>query len=155
MKQHVVVFIREGGNLLLAKKKRSIGIGKWNGPGGKIEPGEKPHEAMVRECEEEIGITPTKYYRAAEIKLHEFYEGEPHHIFAHAFVCDDWLGEPIETEEMAPRWFAINQLPYDQMWSDDPHWLPKILEGKLLKAEFWLDQSDNVTKYNVTEVNNL
>ncbi len=147
-----MVFIKDGGNLLLAKKKRSIGKGKWNGPGGKIEAGETPEQAMIRECQEEIELTPIKYYKAAELKLHEYHNNQAFHIFAHVYVCSKWSGQAAETDEMAPAWFDLAKLPYKDMWADDPFWLPQVLEGKKLKAEFRLDKQDKIISKSVVEV---
>ena len=46
--------------LLLGRKKRGFGEGKWNGFGGKLEPGETVEEAAVRELQEESGVTATQ-----------------------------------------------------------------------------------------------
>src|SRR3954465_14054964 len=51
------LLVREG-EVLLARKKRGFGLGKWNGVGGKPEPGETIDETAIRETEEEIGVTP-------------------------------------------------------------------------------------------------
>jgi len=45
-------------------------------------------------------------------------------------------GEPTESEEVRPQRFKMRELPFDSMWLDDPHWLPKVLEGLLLEAAF-------------------
>lgn len=37
---------------------------------------------------------------------------------------------------MKPEWFPVSKLPFEKMWVDDPHWLPKVLEGRTLDAEF-------------------
>ena len=52
------------------------------------------------------------------------------------FITDKWEGEPKESEEMAPRWFKIEDFPYNQMWSDDIHWMPKVLSGQKIKGRF-------------------
>ena len=38
-------------------------------------------------------------------------------------------GEPRESEEMRPQWYRIDKLPFENMWIDDPHWLPIVLAG--------------------------
>ena len=53
-----LMFILEGEEILLIRKLRGIGAGKVNGPGGKIDPGESPLEAAVRETREELHVTP-------------------------------------------------------------------------------------------------
>lgn len=65
------------------------------------------------------------------------------------FLCDDWEGEPQESEEMKPAWFSKDQLPFTQMWPDDPHWLPHVLAGKTLTAEFAFDAQEQIAAYNI------
>ncbi len=51
-----------------------------------------------------------------------------------------FIGEPKETNEMTPRWFDISQIPYEQMWSDDAHWLPLLLADKTFRGKFHFDK---------------
>ncbi|MCP4164135.1 MAG: NUDIX domain-containing protein, partial [Deltaproteobacteria bacterium] len=57
-KNAVITYIFTENSVLLMNKKRGLGAGKVNAPGGHIEPGETPKEAAVRETEEEVGLTP-------------------------------------------------------------------------------------------------
>ncbi len=57
------------GKLLLAMKKRGFGEGKWNGAGGKQKDGETIEETAIRECQEEINITPKKLEKVAIINF--------------------------------------------------------------------------------------
>lgn len=150
-----LLLLRRGDELLLAMKKRGFGTGYWNGPGGKVEPGESLERAVVRECQEEIGVTPLSYHKVAE---HDFIldsTTDPWHMYGHVYMCDKWAGEPVETEEMAPRWFRLADIPYGQMWQDDPYWLPQVLAGKLLRTVFTFDAENNLLTHKVTEVGHL
>ena len=51
-----LVFVIEGGRVLLIRKKRGLGAGKINGPGGRLEPGEQPELCAARELYEELGV---------------------------------------------------------------------------------------------------
>lgn len=152
MKQLTLLFLREDDQILLAMKKRGFGEGRWNGVGGKLEPGETTEQAVVRECEEEISVTPSEFYKVAEIIFDEQHQGSRELLQVHAFICTKWSGEPTESEEMAPKWFSVDAIPYDEMWADDPHWLPLVLAGKKLQCTFELDQNDQITQKTVTEV---
>lgn len=136
-------------NILLAMKKRGFGVGKWNGVGGKInlEKGDKNvFDSAVRETKEEIGVKIKNSEKVAVIDFH-FPEVPKEKDFdqqVHVFLIKDWEGEPIESEEMAPRWFNIAEIPFDKMWDDDRHWLPHVLENKKMKAKFVFDKEDKV-----------
>jgi len=136
-------------------KKRGFGVGKWNGAGGKVEPGESIEQAMIRECEEEIGVTPLQFHKVAVQDFRGVIKGEPWANLGHTFICDTWRGEPKETEEMAPKWFKVSEIPYDQMWQDDKLWLPLVLEGKLLETIFTFDEQDNMLTQDIRVVERL
>ena len=143
MKHVTIMFLRREGELLLAMKKRGFGKGKWNGAGGKVEPGETPLAAAVRETEEEVGVTPLNAKKACELDF--FLTHEPDfNNYAHVFVATEWDGEPHETEEMRPQWFPEATLPYAEMWGDDKEWLPHLLAGKRFRATYTLDEHDNI-----------
>lgn len=144
-----LVFLLEGDNILPAMKKRGFGAGKWNGVGGKVEMGETLEGALVRESEEEIGVTPLEY---TFVGYHEFRfpDGTPD-MRVHVYLCTAWDGEPFESEEMAPHWFKTSEIPYDEMWQDDRYWLPQVLEGKSVQGIFTFDDKDNMLSHEVRE----
>lgn len=152
MKPLTALFLIEGDQVLLAMKKRGFGAGRWNGVGGKLEPGESVEEAVVRECQEEIEVTPISYKKMAEIIFDEQHLGKRELLEVNVFTCDEWQGEPTETEEMAPKWFPKDGLPFDEMWDDDKYWLPKVLGGETLKCYFVMDQNDTVTSHTINSV---
>jgi len=129
-------FVVKDGRVLLIRKKRGLGAGKINGPGGKIEPGETALEAAIRETQEEIGVTPLAVEERGVLHF-QFTDGYSLHCTV--FVATDFEGEPIETIEAAPYWFAFDAIPFDEMWEDDRHWLPHVLAGKRFVAWFEFD----------------
>ena len=150
-----LIFLRQENKILLAMKKRGFGSNRYNGIGGKIEPGETLEAGLVRECKEEIGVTPVNFRKVAE---HDFMqqEGEnPWRMYVHTYLCDSWEGEPVETEEMAPEWFAIEDIPYSNMWQDDEYWLPQVLEGKLVYGMYTFNENDTMLTHNVQIVSKL
>ena len=147
MKLVTILFLRRDDEILLAMKKRGFGMGKWNGVGGKASPGETEAEAAIRECQEEIGVTPVNPKLVGTIKFYE--KTDPtfgHH--AHIFVTEEWRGEPTETEEMRPQWFKIENIPYKEMWVDDELWYPLMLEGRQFEAEITLD-GDRIASHDI------
>jgi len=147
-----LLFLQTDTEILLAMKKRGFGEGRWNGVGGKVEPDETIESAMIRETQEEINVTPTQYEKVADIRFDEFFKGEPTLMHVHVYVATDWEGEPTESEEMKPQWFSLNDIPYDDMWSDDPYWLPEVLKGNKISADFKLDESDAIISHTITTV---
>ena len=129
-------FIIQDRRVLLIRKKRGLGAGKINGPGGKIEPGETALESAIREAQEEIGVTPSELEERGELHF-QFTDGYSLHCTV--FVARDFADEPIETVEATPMWFDFEKIPYDEMWEDDRHWLPEVLAGRRFIAWFEFD----------------
>ncbi len=125
-------------------KKRGFGEGRWNGVGGKVDPGESPLQAAIRECQEEITVTPTDLKPAGQLHFFDYPDTE---FYCHIFTATTWQGTPTETEEMRPQWFTIASIPYDIMWPDDIFWLPTLLEGKLFKGKFVIGQYNTVEEH--------
>lgn len=138
-----LLFLIRDGEILLAMKKRGTGMGKWNGVGGKVVDGETVEAATVRECQEEIGVTPLALEKVAELDFQ--IPSQDFHNYTHVYFCRDWKGEPVETEEMAPTWFALGSIPYQAMWLDDQHWLPRVLQGERLRGWFLFDEHECIS----------
>lgn len=143
-----LLFLRRDDELLLAMKKRGHGQGKYNGVGGKVEPWETVHASVIRECEEEIDVTPVRPRLIGRLHFYELNDPGFYHN-CHVFVADKWEGEPKETEEMRPKWFHIDGVPYARMWADDILWLPHLLQGRRFKGKVTLD-GDRIHHHDIT-----
>lgn len=130
----------DGNKILLGEKKRGFAKGTLNGIGGKQDPGETIEQAMIRECQEEIGATPTRFEQVGKIDFDLWYKGE--HALMEMFIynCYEFVGEIKETEEILPRWYDINNVPFDKMLPDDKLWLPQVLQGNNVKGTVKLDK---------------
>lgn len=133
-----LLFVLEGERVLLIRKKRGLGAGKINGPGGRLDPGETPLQAALRETREELGITATGAAEGGTLSF-QFVEpdGRPGlSIHVHVFTASGYAGVPTETAEAIPLWAPRDALPYDEMWADDRLWLPLLLEGRRFSGRF-------------------
>ena len=128
-----ILFVIKDGQILLIEKKRGLGAGKINGPGGKIDPGETPLEAAIRETQEELIITPQAPRKLGEL---QFSMSDCPDILCHVYRADDYSGTPTETEEAVPLWVALDAIPYHRMWEDDQHWLPLLLNEQSFLGRF-------------------
>lgn len=154
--RRTLLFLKSDNRVLLAMKKRGFGVGKWNGVGGKIEPGETIEQAMIRECQEEVEVTPTQWRQIAELDFVQDADTDnPWHMYGHVFLSEEWDGNPIETEEMMPKWFEIDKIPYHTMWDDDEFWLPQALAGQKMQGKFTYDIDDRVLTHEVNVVEEL
>lgn len=126
-------FIVKDQRVLLIRKKRGLGAGKINGPGGKLEPGESALEGAIRETQEEIGVTPLHLEDHGSLHF-QFTDGYSLHCAV--FVARDFEGEPIETDEAIPIWFRLDEIPFSEMWEDDQYWLRQVLDGACFDAWF-------------------
>jgi len=132
----VLTFIEEGDQLLLIFKKRGLGSGMYNAPGGRIEPGETELEAAVRETEEELCVTPSNLKKAGIL---DFAFTDGYSLRCHVFIASSYSGTPKETDEAKPFWCSKDAIPYGEMWADDRIWIPLMLENKLFTSQFIFD----------------
>ena len=131
-----LLFVRRGGEVLLIRKKRGHGAGKINGPGGKVDAGETPLEAAVRETREETGIEVLDAELRGEFR---FVELNGPQWLGYVFLAGRFRGEPVETVEADPFWCPVSDLPFEEMWEDDRYWLPRLLAGERLRGDFLFD----------------
>ena len=130
-----LVFVKQREKVLLIEKKRGLGKGKVNAPGGKCEAGESWEECASRELTEEVNIKGNNLQRVAV--LHFLMSDYPD-ILCHVFMTHDFMGTAEESDEAFPFWCHVDDIPYDQMWEDDQYWLPRVLAGEKVKCYFSL-----------------
>ena len=135
--------------IILGKKKTGFGVGKYNGFGGKVEPGESVEQAAVREVYEEAGVRILEKDLTFVGELAFIFPNQPevdHNV--RIFLVKTWEGVPQETEEMAPFGFDINSIPYQEMWQDDIFWLPKVINGEKVCAKvIFEDDGEGIKEY--------
>ena len=143
--------VHSGDRVLLGMKKRGFGAGKWNGFGGKVNPGESIEGAAARELMEEAGVEAEVL---DELGILEFsFRGKQDVLEVHVYKARTIKGEPHESDEMQPAWFAAGSIPFDAMWPDDRYWMPLFLADKKFKGIFLFDESDAILEGGVNEIN--
>jgi 8-oxo-dGTP diphosphatase len=134
-----------GIEVLLGWKKRGFGQGKYSGFGGKVAPDETTVAAAIRELSEEAGLLAHQHDLVAVGVLDFCFPGAPAwDQRVSIYLVPKWTGRPCESDEMAPVWFPIAQLPYDPMWQDARYWMPQVLNGDRLNAKITF-AADNET----------
>ena len=140
-----LVFVFRGDEILLINKKTGLGKGKVNGPGGKVDPGETPEQAAIRECREELHITVSDLEYCGE---HRFQFVDGYSIHVHVYRTWAFEGEPTETREAEPLWTPVDAIPYDRMWEDDRYWLPMVMRGERFQTR-WIFDGDRMVDYHI------
>ena len=146
-----LLFVVRGGQVLLIRKKRGLGAGKINGPGGKLDPGETPEECAVRETEEELCVKATGVSEVGRLSF-QFVDGM--RLYCHVFRADGCLGEAQETEEAIPRWTPVDAIPFEEMWADDREWFHLLMARRRFQGYFDFDD-DEMLSWRVDEVDAL
>ena len=154
-------FLIKDDKVLLSLKTRKIGQGCWNGYGGKIEAGETPEGAILRELSEEAEIKASRDFltKVAIIDFQNVKVGQLEPVCrVHIYLLDRWQGEPQSSEEMlAPTWFKKGELPFEKMLPADIIWLPLILAGKKIIGYAKYDSSQKILlgKFKLRYVNSF
>lgn len=126
-------FVRCDTRMLLIRKKRGLGAGKINAPGGRLEANETFEQAAVRELEEEVGLKATNLHYAGQ-HFFQFTDGYSMHV--KVFWTTEFTGEPMESDEAIPMWVSESAIPYAEMWADDVLWIPHLLKGEVFEGRY-------------------
>ena len=130
-------FVIRDERILLIRKKRGLGAGKINGPGGRLEKGETALDSAIRETQEEIGVTPHGLELGGEL-FFQFLDDYKLHVSV--FTARGCKGDLIETDEAIPQWTDLDKIPYHDMWQDDLYWLPLLVQHRKFRGYFVFDQ---------------
>lgn len=129
-----LVYLLHGESVLLIRKLRGHGAGKVNAPGGRVEAGESVEACAIREVAEEVGVRVQALELRARLRYEDPEEGLAMEGFA--FVSSEFQGTPARTAEADPFWCRTDEIPYHEMWENDRIWLPRVLYGECIRADF-------------------
>ena len=99
---------RDGRVLLAQRPPNKSMAGLWEFPGGKVEDGESPENALIRELNEELGIDTWGSCLAPLSFASHSYEG--FHLLMPLFACRKWIGTPMAMEGQVLKWVSKNDL---------------------------------------------
>lgn len=137
MKLATLCYVRSSGKTLMihrVKKSNDIHMGKWNGLGGKFEPGETPEACVIREVEEESGLVPKKPILKGFITFPGFANDEDWYAFV--FVVEEFTGELIDSPEGELKWIENNKLLELELWEGDRVFIPWLDQPGFFSAKF-------------------
>lgn len=137
MKLATLCYLRKDGRTLMlhrTKKVNDIHQGKWNGLGGKLEPGETPEECARREIREESGLQATNLKLKGFLTFPEFALGEDWYAFV--FVVDQFEGQLIDSSEGQLEWIEDERLLDLELWEGDRYFLEWLDQAGFFSAKF-------------------
>ena len=126
----------DGKTLMLQRNKKADDIhhGKWNGLGGKFEPGETPEECVTREVSEESGLQIQFPRLCGLLTFPRFKDDEDWYVFV--YTAEQFSGELIESSEGTLAWIDSDKLLALPLWEGDRHFLPCIEQGRFFSGKF-------------------
>ncbi len=158
----VLVFPTCGNGIWLAEKVRKIGVGRLNGYGGNIEPGESLLQALSREVFEEcqLKIAENRFEKVAVVNMYNVdKEGNPVLYRVHVFMVELTTEEvPIESPEMLrPTLYPKNSVPVERLMPSDQKWFPRLLEGKkfIVTGHYGAGQKELIGELDIQSVEEL
>ncbi|PSL18004.1 8-oxo-dGTP diphosphatase MutT [Shimia abyssi] len=120
-----VVLVDTDGRILLAQRPEGKSMaGMWEFPGGKVEAGETPEGALIRELQEELGIDTWESCLAPLTFASHSYSD--FHLLMPVYICRKWNGIPTSNEGQALRWVHSENLRDFNMPPADLPLLPMI-----------------------------
>lgn len=149
MKLATLCYVRRAGKTLMIhriRKKEDIHAGKWNGLGGKMEPGESPEECVIREVREEAGLEIRDPHLCGVLTFPDFAHNEDWYAFV--FTAHEFDGDLIDSNEGVLRWIDDDELLDLPLWEGDRYFLP-FLEGKNFFSGKFIYQNGRLVDYQV------
>ena len=149
MKLATLCYLRKAGRTLMlhrVKKERDVHEGKWNGLGGKFEPGESPEDCVIREVREESGLRIKAPALKGVLTFPGFADGEDWYVFV--FTATDFSGKLIDSPEGNLEWIPDRKLLKLNLWEGDRVFLPLLRRRGHFSGKFHY-RGGRLAKYSV------
>jgi 8-oxo-dGTP diphosphatase len=150
MKLATLCYLKQSGSTLMIhriKKQNDMHAGKWNGLGGKLEPGETPEECAIREIREESGLLVSNPLLKGFLTFPLFAADEDWYAFV--FLVRQFEGRLIESQEGILRWVSDQELLDLELWAGDRIFLPWLERPGFFSGKF-IYQDGDLIDYHVT-----
>ena len=137
MKVSTLCYIKQNNQTLMLhriKKENDIHKNKWNGLGGKLEPGESPEECVKREVFEESGLIIESPNLHGVITFPKFDGIDDWIVFV--YTANNFEGNLIECDEGKLDWVSDDQLFNLNLWEGDKIFIPWLTQDKFFSAKF-------------------
>ena len=150
MKLATLCYVRRNRHTLMMlrnKKANDIHEGKWNGLGGKFEPGETPEDCARREVREECGLHAESLSMRGFITFPLFKDAEDWYVFV--FTIDQFSGELGDCAEGDLRWIPDDDLLSLNLWPGDRIFIPWLAQPRFFSGRFCYENKQ-LTHHDVT-----
>ena len=137
LKLATLCYVKTHGQTLMlhrVKKQNDMHAGKWNGLGGKLEPGETPEACVIREVREESGLTITDPVLRGLLTFPAFANNEDWYAFV--FVARNFRGQLIDSAEGRLEWIDDERLLDLNLWEGDRIFLRWLDDDAFFSGRF-------------------
>jgi 8-oxo-dGTP diphosphatase len=149
MKLATLCYVKKNGSTLMlhrVKKPDDIHEGKWNGLGGKFEPGESPEDCVIREIREEAGLKIKNPLLKGVLTFPDFAKGDDWYVFV--FTASEFSGRLINSDEGNLAWIKDRDLLKLNLWEGDKVFLPLLKRRGHFSGKFHY-KNGRLAKYSV------
>jgi len=130
-------YLKDSGKTLMMhriKKKHDVHQGKWNGLGGKFNPGENPEECALREIKEESGLTPKKLILKGVLTFPQFKPPDDWYVFL--FIGMGFIGTLTDSSEGTLEWVPDEKILDRPLWDGDRIFIPWLNQERFFSGKF-------------------
>jgi len=146
MKFATLCYVFNGNKVLMInrnKRKDDMHLGKWNGLGGKFNPGETPEECVIREVYEESGLLIKNPVLKGFITFPSFDEEDDWYVFV--FTANEFSGNLKDSDEGELEWIDWERITDLPLWEGDKFFIEWLNQDRFFSAKFIYKNSNYIT----------